>query len=115
MIRTIITEESGYKVDHAKIKEVVEKTLTEHGKSGEIEVGVIIVGEAEMKKLHKAYMETEEVTDVLSFPLDDKPGPDGVIHLGDIVICWPVAKTQAEAEFLAEHGCLHLLGIHHKE
>jgi len=43
--------------------------------------------------------------------------------LGDIVICYPQAKRQAmqwnklldeEIEFLASHGLLHLLGIHHE-
>ena len=50
--------------------------------------------------------------DVLSFPLDrDTSYPDGVIRLGDIVVC----ETDMDRfEFLVEHGCLHLLGIHHE-
>jgi probable rRNA maturation factor len=67
----------------------------------------------------------EKVTDVLSFPLVE--GLELTVdfnglNLGDIVICYPQAKRQAiqwnriideEIEFLACHGLLHLLGIHH--
>jgi len=49
--------------------------------------------------------------DVLSFPLDgDTTYPDGVIRLGDMVIC----DQEKDIELLVEHGCLHLLGIHHE-
>ncbi len=48
--------------------------------------------------------------------------PDGVMHLGDIIICYPVAFEEAKIERnfiedkvfeLVEHGALHLLGEHH--
>ena len=50
--------------------------------------------------------------------------PDGILNLGDIVICPKVAKKQAkyfnhgkerEISFLALHGLLHLLGYDHIE
>jgi len=65
----------------------------------------------------------------LSFPqheknkLDDFPLPEGVPpHLGDIVVCFPVAVKEAEKfgrlvddqiSFYVEHSLLHLLGYHH--
>jgi len=63
---------------------------------------------------------------VLSFPMQEGevvPEDEDGINLGDIVICYPQAKRQAmqwnklldeEIEFLASHGLLHLLGIHHE-
>lgn len=49
--------------------------------------------------------------------------PDKILYLGDIAICYPVARQQA-AEYqlmvndwisdLAVHGTQHLLGIHHE-
>ena len=60
---------------------------------------------------------------MLSFPVDGVVSPEGVLILGDMVICYPVAVSEAaeknimvdeEIDFLAAHACLHLLGIHHE-
>ncbi|KKU02614.1 MAG: hypothetical protein UX99_C0007G0028 [Candidatus Amesbacteria bacterium GW2011_GWB1_47_26] len=84
---------------------IVEKTVREHGITGEYEVGVYQASVEEMKKLWDG-----QVHDVLSFSLElDKTYPDGVIRLGDIVIC----DQEKDIESLVKHGCLHLLGIHH--
>ena len=85
---------------------VVEKTVREHGIMGKYEVGVYQASEDEVKKLWDG-----QPHNVLSFPLElDKTYPDGVIRLGDIVVC----KTDIDRfESLVEHACLHLLGIHH--
>ena len=86
---------------------VVEKTVREHGITGEYEVGVYRASEEEMKKLWDG-----KTHDVLSFPLDrDQTYPDGVIRLGDIVVC---ETDMNRFESLVEHGCLHLVGIHHE-
>lgn len=86
---------------------VIEKTVREYGVTGEYEVGVYQASEEEMKKLWDG-----KPHDVLSFPLDlDKSYPDGVVRLGDIVVC---EKDMDKFESLAGHGCLHLLGIHHE-
>lgn len=114
--------ESRYKFDRKKVRERLEKTLAEKGVLGDAEITVSVVGERKMKTLHKKYLKTEEATDVISFPLEDVVMPNGTLILGDIVICYPVAVRQAaeenmmvddEVAFLAEHGCLHLLGFHH--
>jgi ssRNA-specific RNase YbeY (16S rRNA maturation enzyme) len=66
---------------------------------------------------------------VLSFVTGEAKGsflypPGGKIQLGEIVICYPLAVKEAVAENvlideriyeLAEHGALHLMGIHHPE
>lgn len=118
-----IIGESRYKYDRKKIRQVVEQTLASHGVVGDAEVSVLIVGERKMRQLHKKYMETDESTDVLSFPLEGVNYPDEILRLGDVVVCYPVAISQAvehsvmvddEISFLVEHGCLHLLGIHHE-
>jgi len=73
------------------------------------------VGEKKIQDLNRKYRKKDYPTDVLSFPLEDMNlGPDGVVRLGDIVIC----KTQARKKkhsvpFLIKHSMLHLLGIHH--
>ncbi len=110
-------------IDEGGIRAVVERVLSESGEAGKIAVEVSFVGDEEMMSLHEQYMETYETTDVLSFPLEEGVGPDGVKRLGNVVVCVSVAKRQAaenvrsiqeEVEFLVEHSCWHLLGRHHE-
>jgi probable rRNA maturation factor len=129
MIKIEIFSGSGFKFDRELLRKEIEETVARNSELTNVEVCVSIVGERKMKLLHKKYMETEEVTDVLSFPLEENSMPDfvrvpdGITRLGDIVICYSVAVQQAgpggrsvdqEIAFLAGHGCLHLLGIHHE-
>lgn len=87
--------------------EIVEKTIRDHGITGDYEVGVYTASVEEMKKLWDG-----QYHDVLSFPLEkDNTYPDGVIRFGDIVVG---EKDMDRFEFLVGHGCLHLLGIHHE-
>ena len=86
-----------------------------------------MVGERKIKELNNKYLGKNEVTDVLSFSQMDPPSPEasegqGEMVLGDVVVCYSVAKKQAikmnkildeEIEFLVLHGVLHLLGVHH--
>jgi ssRNA-specific RNase YbeY (16S rRNA maturation enzyme) len=86
--------------------EIVEKTVREHGITTPYEVNVFMASEQEMRKVLDG-----KYHDVLSFPLDfDRSYPDGVVRLGDILVC----DQEKDVEGLIEHGCLHLLGIHHE-
>ena len=92
---------------------------------GIYKISLSVVGERKIKELENKYFNRDEVTDVLSFPLEEgekMPDDTDGTSLGDIVVCYPQAKRQAlqwnriideEIEFLACHGLLHLLGIHH--
>ena len=97
------------------------------------EVSITIIGDRQMHDLNKTYRQKDYPTDVLSFPHNDpsQPNPvpfvdppDNLIRLGDIVISYPQAVTEAMEEnklvddqiiFLIYHGIDHLLGIHHPE
>lgn len=100
-----------------------------------VNVSVNFVGEEEIQRLNQQFRNVDRVTDVLSFPNLEKKADeslknfegekvDGVLFLGDIVICKKKAKAQAkefghsekrEICFLALHGLLHLLGFDHIE
>ena len=122
-----ISADSRYSFDRKRIKEALLKTLEEQGVvDGKIKISLSVVGERKVKELEKKYFNEDKVTDVLSFPLEegdvDFPDDFDGLSLGDIVICYPQAKRQAimwnrvideEIEFLACHGLLHLLGVHH--
>jgi probable rRNA maturation factor len=81
------------------------------------EVGLAIVGRAEMGRMNAEHRGKPEPTDVLSFPLDMRdPLPPGVPRqLGDVVICPAVARAQGTPlDVLLVHGALHLLGYDHE-
>jgi ssRNA-specific RNase YbeY (16S rRNA maturation enzyme) len=99
-----IFSESGYKFDHSRVRSVIKKLLASQGITSDVELAVVMVGERKMRKLHQKYLQSDEVTDVLSFPVEEGVFPDGVLRLGDI----------EEIEMLVEHGCGHLLGVHHE-
>src|SRR5438874_7193779 len=78
---------------------------------------VAIVSDARVRALNRRYRRKDNVTDVLSFPSDERG------YLGDVVIASGVAVRQArdaghslatELRVLALHGLLHLLGYDHE-
>lgn len=133
MLRILVTCQTRYPTDVKTLKNRVKAVLFEHGVE-EAEVSITIVGERKMRELGKKYLhETKEddVHEVLSFPFTDLTHsksndfmipPDEKLRLGDIIICYPEARDIAMKKNrmvddvlceLAEHGTLHLLGIHH--
>lgn len=120
-----INADSRYGFDRKRVRETLTKALDGQGIEGKVKISLSIVGERKIRELEKKYFNRDEVTDVLSFPLEEgveMPEDFDGENLGDIVICYPQAKRQAmqwnrivdeEIEFLANHGLLHLLGIHH--
>lgn len=86
-------------------------------------VTVRIVDEAESAELNQRYRGKVGATNVLSFPFETPPGADSDI-LGDIVICAPVVRREAEVQgkpenahwaHMVAHGILHLRGYDHIE
>lgn len=99
-------------------------------------VTVSFANQKRIKKLNNEHRKIDKATDVLSFPMldiiypeklkdyENERTPDGILFVGDIVICPKIAKMQAkyyghskirEVGFLALHGLLHLLGYDHIE
>ncbi|NCP47448.1 rRNA maturation RNase YbeY [Candidatus Collierbacteria bacterium CG1_02_44_10] len=120
-----ISADSRYSFDRKRVRSALKKTLVEQGVAGKVLISLSVVGERKIRELEQKYFNQDEVTDVLSFPLqegEEMPADFDGLNLGDIVVCYPQAKRQAmqwnrlvdeEIEFLACHGLLHLLGIHH--
>jgi probable rRNA maturation factor len=112
------------------LKGVVELTLLAEGASPSAEVSLLIAGQDRVQELNRAFLGEDRPTDVLSFPMlspaDDQSGfvspPDGMVHLGEVIISLPQAVRQAEEHghsvrreiaVLVIHGVLHLLGYDH--
>lgn len=125
-LKVAIKADSRYSFDRKLVREQLLETLRDQGMvEGVFTLSLSVVGERKIRDLEKEYFDRDEVTDVLSFPLregEEMPDDEEGVSLGDIVVCYPVAKKQAmqwnrlvdeEVAFLASHGLLHLLGIHH--
>lgn len=97
------------------LSELADNLLLDKG-IDEAEVSITFVENSKIKELNKIYREKDEITDVLSFPIDEE-------LLGEVIISLPRAIEQAEdyghslrreVAFLMVHGLLHILGFNHK-
>jgi len=112
------------------LRSVVEQVLIAQGVSSDVELGLVITSQERVQQLNKSYRGKDEPTDVLAFYMTSAAGeafvapPDGVRHLGEVIISYPQAVIQAkehqhsikkELAILIIHGVLHLLGYDHEE
>ncbi|MFI5241246.1 MAG: rRNA maturation RNase YbeY [Microgenomates group bacterium] len=128
MIKVSVVKQSNYPVSVSKIKNGLKSFFLKKGIVSSAEVSVAIVGESKMLSVGKKFLGDNKVHNVLSFTPDETKEkfvlpPDGVVHLGEIIVCYPVALSEAKEENvlidnkvyeLIEHGAMHLLGFHHK-
>lgn len=103
---------------HGKaILKIARKVYRQEKKSiGNRSVSINLVSPKMIQNLNQKYRRKNKITDVLSFPLEDK-------HLlGDVFICVSRARQQAreighaferELQYLTVHGLYHLLGYDH--
>lgn len=104
------------------IKDITNKILNELNLD-KVEIGITLTDNKTIQELNKQWRNKDKPTDVLSFPIDEKPPAYRYRILGDIVISLPFAKKQAEeigftykeeVLRLLTHGILHLLGYDHE-
>ena len=117
----IIRRDDGKKFPSRKLKKVAQKVL-EIVEQDQAELCLVLVGNAEIRKLNAQFRKKDYPTDVLSFPARDEL-PTGVQLLGDVIISVEKAKEQAKARrrtldeelvTLLIHGIVHLLGYDHE-
>lgn len=122
MISVLISGESRYPVDRKGIRAVATEFIKKI-RLDDVEVSILIVGTRKARELNRNFRKIDKVTNVLSFPAEEARGPDDVLRLGDIIICYPVARDEAareekmvdeKIEELLIHGLKHLLGEHHE-
>ena len=128
MIKVNLQKQSSYPVNVRALKKTLQDFFASKGIVSEAEVSVAIVGENKMLQLSKIYLKDREKHSVLAFtPEETKKKfvypPDGIIHLGEIIICYPFIVGEARKKGkliddvlteLAQHSALRLMGIHHE-
>ena len=122
MISVLISAESRYPINRKRVREATKKFIDKVGLD-DVEVSVSIVGSRKIKKLNRDFRQIDKQTNVLSFPLETSRDPDKMLRLGDVIICYPVARGEAireqkmmdeKIEELLIHGLKHLVGEHHE-
>jgi len=112
MVAVEVENRSGVAVEAEAAASLAREVLAAEGvEDGEL--GLAFIGPDEMRDLKREHLGIDEVTDVLSFPID---GLDELPHgiprqLGDAVLCPQVVGEAWRAPLV--HGLLHLLGYDH--
>jgi probable rRNA maturation factor len=111
MVAVEVENRTDHSVEEQAAVELAQRVLADEGvEDGEL--GLHFVGPDEMRTLKREHLGIDEVTDVLSFPIDARdPVPAGPRQLGDAVLC-PEIVGDSWREPLV-HGLLHLLGYDH--
>lgn len=116
---SIASPQEAVPIDRGRVREVVRAVLDGEGKT-DAEISVAFVDNPTIQRLNLRYLQHDEPTDVLSFPLSD---PSAKRLGGELVVGAEIAKAQAEErghEMQAElalyviHGLLHLCGYSDK-
>src|SRR5713101_4173558 len=120
MIRVSISNpQDSVPIDRARLRRAVSAVLEGEGIK-DAEISLAFVDNATIHQLNKRYLQHDEPTDVLSFPLSE---PDARRLAGELVIGAEVAKAQAESRghtveaelaLYVIHGLLHLCGYDDK-
>jgi probable rRNA maturation factor len=112
---SIASPQEAVPIDRRFMREVVRAVL-EGERIGEAEISLAFVDNPTIHQLNRRYLQHDEPTDVLSFPLSE-PGSRKLA--GELVIGTEVALTQAqqrghdvqaELALYVIHGLLHLCG-----
>jgi probable rRNA maturation factor len=131
-IEVFVEEKFRGVVDRGWVKKIVRQILKAEGVATPYEVSLVFTDSETVKQLNRDYRGMDEPTDVLAFyMLPQKRAdfffvlpPDGITHLGEVIISYPQAVEQAEKQghslerelaLLIIHGVLHLLDYDHEE
>jgi probable rRNA maturation factor len=127
-INILVDDELKGKLEAGWLRGVAERVLNALGAGSDVELGLFIATGERVRQLNRDYLGRDELTDVLAFSAREEVGapfvqpPDGVRHLGEVIIAYPQAVKQAaeykhpvkkEIAVLIIHGVLHLLGYEH--
>lgn len=127
----LFADEQDQSIMAGELLVLAEGVLEEEGLDEETGVALVFIGEEQMTVLNEAHTSNEGPTDVLSFPIETAtPGSPPMpaaggppIELGDIFVCPPVVRRNAERNgvifedelaLMVVHGLLHLLGWDHE-
>jgi len=119
-------------VNSGWVKKVARQVLNTEGVAPPYEMSLVFTDSETVRQLNRDYRGVDKPTDVLAFYMLPQKKvdsffalpPDGVTHLGEVIISYPQAAEQAkeqghsperELALLIIHGILHLLSYDHED
>jgi probable rRNA maturation factor len=112
MVEIEVANRSGAELDLTRAAALIREVLGAEG-IDDGELGLQLVGPAEIRTLKREHLGVDEETDALAFPIDGSDAiPDGLPRqLGDVVLCPQVVGEAWRAPLV--HAVLHLVGYDH--
>jgi probable rRNA maturation factor len=129
-----------------ELRRIARRLLSAEEVAGHVGVEIVLADAETVRDLNRLYRGKDEATDVLSFSgMEEQQPPDGMervspvefieplleeVSLGEVIVCVPVAESQARAAIeagdrgrtvqgeivhLLVHGMLHLLEYDHED
>ncbi len=111
-------------INSSQLEHSVLIALKHQGFSPDSDITILVDDDQRIQMLNHEYLDVDAPTDVLAFPADFTDPDTGHKNLGDVIISYPQAKSEAdkrghsleaELQLLVVHGVLHLLGFDHLE
>ena len=122
MITIEISERYRSKIDARLIEQAALITLQQQSLGEDVEITIVISDDEHLRNLNHQFRDIDAPTDVLSFPAEFIDPENETPYMGDVIISYPRAESQAkvgghleiaEVQLLVVHGILHLLGYDH--
>ncbi len=113
MIVEIANSQKHYRIKSSNIKRAVKEVLRKEGRDARL--SIVLVDNSRIKELNKQYFNSDEVTDVISFPLSNNKNSLS----GEVIVSVETAvdtagkrniSVEGEIVLYILHGILHLLG-----
>ncbi len=120
-----IQNEHQYTINPAHLRKAIQTVINRHELDSASGVTVVFTTDKAVHALNKQHRNVDAPTDILSFPAEALPPElqeDEAPYLGDLIVAYPYASSQAEKlnhalddslALLVIHGTLHLLGYNH--
>jgi probable rRNA maturation factor len=122
MIHLDVAESFAPLLDENVLLDAVRAALSHQKIGEEADISLVITGDTRIHELNKTYRGVDAPTDVLAFPGGFTDPDTGHLYLGDVILSYPQAESQARAashsirdelRLLIVHGVLHLLDHDH--
>lgn len=122
-----IDPEYADRVNQTLVEQAIRATLAAEQVPTPAEISLRITDNGTIQELNRDYRGLDQPTDVLSFGFeqgDFVTPPDGINHLGEVIIAYPYTEASAakqghsverELTILTVHGVLHVLGYDDEE
>lgn len=93
----LINHLKNWGLDEVLVEKLSQKALKSKGFKSDVELSVCFVGRKRARDLNVNYRQKDYIPQVLGFPMSLNKDADGIIRMGDIVIC--TQKLKYEIKF----------------